>query len=166
MPLTDRFLHWSIEICRTPLDQAHADRVADVREHDGHGAGRLLQCLNARGGRGKNHVRRERQKLLGKSVKATGVARCPAGVDPHVAAVSPARLLQPLDERDNARPPSASSSASLASASSKPKWEFPRLCRGGSKSLTYPGVDTPWSIDGTRMPSRRAHERESHRWMA
>jgi len=25
----------------------------------------------------------------------------------------------------------------------KPKWEFPRLCRGGSKSLTYPGVDAP-----------------------
>jgi hypothetical protein len=24
----------------------------------------------------------------------------------------------------------------------KPKWEFPRLCRGGSKSLTYPGVDS------------------------
>ena len=22
----------------------------------------------------------------------------------------------------------------------KPTWEFPRLCRGGSKSLTYPGV--------------------------
>ena len=27
------------------------------------------------------------------------------------------------------------------SPESKPKWEFPRLCRGGSKSLTYPGVD-------------------------
>jgi hypothetical protein len=24
----------------------------------------------------------------------------------------------------------------------KPQWEFPRLCRGGSKSLTYPAVDT------------------------
>src|SRR5258707_2525990 len=23
----------------------------------------------------------------------------------------------------------------------KPQWEFPRLCRGGSKSLTYPAVD-------------------------
>src|SRR5262249_54120798 len=69
----------------------------------GTGAGRLLQCLNARGGRSQNHVRRERPKLLGISVKAIGVARCPAGVDPYVAAVSPARLLQPLDERDNAR---------------------------------------------------------------
>jgi colanic acid biosynthesis protein WcaH len=25
----------------------------------------------------------------------------------------------------------------------KPTWEFPRLCRGGSKSLTYPAVDAP-----------------------
>jgi hypothetical protein len=29
------------------------------------------------------------------------------------------------------------------SSAAKPKWEFPRLCRGGSKSLTYPGVDAP-----------------------
>jgi fermentation-respiration switch protein FrsA (DUF1100 family) len=30
----------------------------------------------------------------------------------------------------------------------KPKWEFPRLCRGGSKSLTYPGVAAPRSANG------------------
>ena len=24
----------------------------------------------------------------------------------------------------------------------KPSWEFPRLCRGGSRSLTYPAVNT------------------------
>ena len=88
---------------RQARDDAHGDRVADVREHDGHGAGRLLQCLNAWGGRGQNDVRRERQKLLGISVKATGIARCPAIVDPHVAAVGPAQLLQPLLESREAR---------------------------------------------------------------
>ena len=31
----------------------------------------------------------------------------------------------------------------------KPTGEFPRLCRGGSKSLTYPGVGAPRSIDET-----------------
>jgi hypothetical protein len=32
----------------------------------------------------------------------------------------------------------------------KPKREFPRLCRGGSKSLTYPGIDS-------RDPPTRLH---------
>ena len=57
-------------------------------------------------------------------------------------------------------------SGGLISYGPKPKWEFPRLCRGGSKSLTYPGVDSLRSIDGTRTASRQAHEGESHRWMA
>jgi hypothetical protein len=35
----------------------------------------------------------------------------------------------------------------------KPKWEFPRLCRGGSKSLTYPGV-APRSIAATRPTAK------------
>src|SRR5262249_19195001 len=88
---------------RKARDQAHADRVADVREHDGHGAGRMLQCLNAWGRRGQNHVRRERQKLLAISLKASGVARCPAGENPPTVAVSPAGLLKPLDKGHDAR---------------------------------------------------------------
>ena len=36
----------------------------------------------------------------------------------------------------------------------KPKWEFPRLCRGGSKSLTYPGVEAPRSIAATRRAAK------------
>src|SRR5262249_6418412 len=63
----------------------------------------MLQCLNAWGRGGQNHVRRERQKLLGISLKASGVARCPAGIDLHIVAVSPARLLQPLDKGHDAR---------------------------------------------------------------
>ena len=40
--------------------------------------------------------------------------------------------------------------------------ETPRLCRGGSSSLTFPEVDHP-----TKLPivSRQAHERRPHRWI-
>jgi hypothetical protein len=41
--------------------------------------------------------------LLGSSLKASGVARCPANLDLHIVAVSPARLLQPLDKGHDAR---------------------------------------------------------------
>jgi hypothetical protein len=34
-------------------------------------------------------------------------------------------------------------------AVTKPQWEFPRLCRGGSKSLTYAGGRHRRSIDET-----------------
>ena len=47
----------------------------------------------------------------------------------------------------------------------KPQWEFPRLCRGGSKSLTYPAVDTVGPSTKLRIVSRQAHEKEFHRWM-
>jgi hypothetical protein len=69
------------------IDETCADRVGDNREHDGYRARRLLQCLNAGGGRGQNDVRRERQQFLGVSSKVSGVARCPAIVDPNVAPV-------------------------------------------------------------------------------
>jgi hypothetical protein len=54
----------------------------------------------------------------------------------------------------------------------KPKWEFPRLCRGGSKSLTYPGVGSLAPPMRRRLVSRQAtrkgvppmdnHEKLSH----
>jgi hypothetical protein len=47
----------------------------------------------------------------------------------------------------------------------KPQWEFPRLCRGGSKSLTYPAVDTVGPSTKLRIVSSQAHEEEFHRWM-
>jgi hypothetical protein len=43
--------------------------------------------------------------------------------------------------------------ASFAPAA-KPQWEFPRLCRGGSKSLTYPAVDTAAPSTKLRIPQR------------
>src|SRR5215470_9599773 len=36
---------------RQAFDEAQGDRVADVSEHDGHGAAHLPQCLNTGGGR-------------------------------------------------------------------------------------------------------------------
>ena len=39
-------------------------------------------------------------------------------------------------------------------ADTKPTWEFPRLCRGGSKSLTYPAVDAARSIAATRRGAK------------
>src|ERR1700738_3219788 len=38
----------------------------------------------------------------------------------------------------------------------KPQWEFPRLCRGGSKSLTYPAVDTVGPSTRLRIVSRQS----------
>ena len=58
----------------------------------------------------------------------------------------------------------ASNTASRAWGS-KPQWEFPRLCRGGSKSLTYPAVDTVGPSTKLRIVSSQAHEEEFHRWM-
>jgi hypothetical protein len=51
-----------------------------------------------------------------------------------------------------------------AARAPKPQWEFPRLCRGGSKSLTYPAVDTAAPSTKLRMVSRviDGHERLSH----
>ena len=46
-------------------------------------------------------------------------------------------------------------------AAAKPQWEFPRLC-GGSKSLTYPAVDTAGL--SAKLVSRQAHEEECDRW--
>jgi DNA-binding transcriptional LysR family regulator len=46
----------------------------------------------------------------------------------------------------------------LGSYTPKPQWEFPRLCRGGSKSLTYPAVDTAAPSTKLRIASRQAHE--------
>jgi hypothetical protein len=40
----------------------------------------------------------------------------------------------------------------------KPQWEFPRLCRGGSKSLTYPAVHTAAPSTKLRIVSHQAHE--------
>ena len=46
-----------------------------------------------------------------------------------------------------------------------PQWEFPRLCRGGSKSLTYPAVDTVGLSMKLRIVEQPSTRKELHRWM-
>ena len=75
---------------------------SDVREHDRHGAGRLQQRRHGRAASGQNDVRRERDQFRRVSANVVGIACGPAVVDPHVAAVGPAQLLQPLQERRDA----------------------------------------------------------------
>ena len=75
---------------------------ATLHEHDRHGAGRLLQRRHDRAASGQDDVRRERDQFRRVSADAFGIARAPAIVDPHVAAVGPAQFLQPLQERRDA----------------------------------------------------------------
>ena len=42
----------------------------------------------------------------------------------------------------------------------KPQWESARLCRGGSRILTFPVVDTEGPSTKLRIVSRQAHEEE------
>ena len=51
---------------------------------------------------GQDDVRRERDQFRRVFANVVGIARAPAGVDPHVAAVGPAQFLQPLQERRDA----------------------------------------------------------------
>ena len=87
---------------RQAVDEAGADRIADDREHDRHGAGRLQQRPHGRGAMGQNDVGRERGQFRRVSANFGGIGRGPAGVDPHVAADGPAQLRQPLQERPDA----------------------------------------------------------------
>ena len=50
----------------------------------------------------QDDIRRERDQFRRVSADVVGIARGPADVDPHVAAVGPAQLLQPLQERRDA----------------------------------------------------------------
>jgi len=45
---------------RQAIDEASADRIGGVREHDGHGAGYRQQCRHGRARRGQDDVRRQR----------------------------------------------------------------------------------------------------------
>ena len=87
---------------RQAVDEAGADRIADDREHDRHGAGRLQQRPHGRAAMGQDDVRRERGQFRRVSANFGGIGRGPADVDPHVAADGPAQLLQPLMERREA----------------------------------------------------------------
>ena len=63
-------------------------------EHDRHGAGRLQQGRHGCGARGQDDVRRERDQFRRVFTHAVGIASAPAIIDPNIAAVDPAQLLQ------------------------------------------------------------------------
>jgi hypothetical protein len=89
-----------------------------------------------------------------------------------VAGSSRPRLWSPSCRRSRAHRCRAGLEAAWVVWTSKPKWEFPRLCRGGSKSLTYPGVGSIAPPMRRRLVSRQAtrkgvppmdnHEKLSH----
>ena len=84
---------------RQAIDKAGTDRIGDTHEHDRHGASCLQQRSHGRSATGHDDVRRERGQFHRVFANGVGIGCGPAGVDPHVAAVDPAQLLQPLQER-------------------------------------------------------------------
>jgi len=87
---------------RQAIDEARADRIGHGREHDRQGAGEMLQCRHADGGVGQEDVRCERDQFLRVSARPVGIVLAPADVDPYIAGIAPAQLLQGLLERREA----------------------------------------------------------------
>jgi hypothetical protein len=57
-----------------------------------------LQCHYGRTASSQDDVRRKRNQFRCVSASSIGITGAPAGVDPHVAAIDPAQLLQALQE--------------------------------------------------------------------
>jgi hypothetical protein len=82
---------------RQTVDDAGADWVGDDHEHDRHGAGRLKHLLHNVAA-DQDDVRREDGQFRRVFANVVGIARPPAIIDPQIAAVGPAQLLQSLLE--------------------------------------------------------------------
>src|SRR5262249_15105006 len=80
-------------------DEAGADWIRGLREHDGHAACRLLQPRHGRAGSRQDDLGHEGDQLRRVSAKEVGIARSPTIVNPYIAPDHPARLLQPLVKR-------------------------------------------------------------------
>ena len=78
---------------RQAVDVAGAHRIGDEDEHNRHGTGQLLQRSHSCAASGQDNVRRERYQFLRVFADVIGIAGAPAAVDPHVAAINPAKLL-------------------------------------------------------------------------
>ena len=83
---------------RKALDETSADRIGNNSEHDRHGAGGPVQRHNGIAA-GQDDVRAECDQFRCVSTTALGIAGTPAVVDPHIAALGPAQLLQAICER-------------------------------------------------------------------
>src|SRR5262245_5617612 len=83
---------------RQAIDEARADRIGYLCEHNWHGARRVHQRPYGHSASSQYDVRRKRDQFRGILANALGIASGPAGVDPHVAAIGPTELLQALYE--------------------------------------------------------------------
>jgi hypothetical protein len=75
---------------RQVVDEARADRIGDVGEHDRDGAGNPLKCRHALRATGQDDIRRERDQFRRIFAFQLDIIRPPADVNLHVAAVAPA----------------------------------------------------------------------------
>ena len=89
---------------RQALDEASADRIGNDREHDRYGTGYLQQGDDAAALPVARMTSGARPNQFGRILAdALGVTFCPATVDPHVAPIDPAQLLQALQETPRSR---------------------------------------------------------------
>ena len=87
---------------RQAVDEAGADRVDALSEHERHGAARLLQRRNGLAWTSQDDVRAEREQFHRLTTQARDIACAPAGINPHVAANGPSVFLHPLQKRREA----------------------------------------------------------------
>ena len=78
---------------RQAINEAGADRVGDIHEHDRHAARRLQQRRHSRCATSEDDVRRECGQFRRVLASVVGVAQAPAIIVPQVAADCPAQLL-------------------------------------------------------------------------
>jgi hypothetical protein len=87
---------------RQAVDETGGNRIADNREYDRDGAGRLQQRTHGRGAMRQDDVGRERGQLRRVPANFAGIAGGPARLDADVAANVPAQQRQPLQKRADA----------------------------------------------------------------
>src|SRR5262249_16687489 len=80
------------------IDVAGADGIADIREYDRNGAGRLQQWWESPAGMRPDDVGREGDQFRRVFANSVGIGNAPAGIDADVAAVDPAQLRELLQE--------------------------------------------------------------------
>ena len=132
---------------RQALNEAGADRIDDLHEHDRHGAGRLQQRLHGRSAGGQDDVRRERNQFRRMFANRSASPR-PSGYRSARCGHRPAQLLQPLHGTPLRR---ACTSGSSAASMSTPM----RRIRSGccARAASGHAAAPPSSV----MNSRRSH---------
>jgi hypothetical protein len=84
-------------------NEALRDRIGDLHEDDGNGAGALLDGRQVCCGGRQNYVGHQPDQLRRIDARERGVAGIPANIDAEILAFGPPRLLQGLEERGHIR---------------------------------------------------------------